>query len=73
MGQKGREDVENKDGWTDGWTADGRNKEKRKKKKKTKWRKEKKSKKTTTQDAQSHTQKMHAKSNTKIWEMAGGH
>ena len=33
MGQKGREDVENKDGWTDGWTADGRNKEKRKKKK----------------------------------------
>ena len=31
MGQKGREDVENKDGWTDGWTADGRNKEKRKK------------------------------------------
>ena len=65
MGQKGREDVENKDGWMDGRTADGRNKEKRKKKK-TKWRKEKKkSKKTTTQDAQSHTQKMHAKSNTK--------
>lgn len=43
--------------------------------KKTKWRKEKKkkSKKTTTQDVQSHTQKMHAESNTKIWEVAGGH
>lgn len=34
-------------------------------------KKKKNGKKTTTQDAQSHTQKTHAKSNTKIWEVAG--
>ena len=73
MGQKGREDVENKDGWMDGRTADGRNKEKRKKKK-TKWRKEKKKVRKPQLKMHNHThRKCMQRATQKIWEVTGGH
>lgn len=48
----------------------------KKKDKKTKWRKDKKKKKKVRKPQlkmHNHTQKIHAKSNTKIWVVAGVH